>query len=55
MEEIDATLLIDELKGQRNALSDQMAFMGALITKLKAEIIELKKQAPLEVQDEVNR
>lgn len=43
-QQIDATLLIDELKAQRNALADQMALAGALIQALRKQITEMEEK-----------
>ena len=42
--EIEATLLIEELKAQRNELADRLATAGAVIVKLQQELELAKKE-----------
>lgn len=39
--QVDAALLIEELKGQRNSIADQLAIAGAMITALRKELEKL--------------
>lgn len=43
-QQVDAQSVIDELKGQRNTLADQLAVAGALITTQQKRIEQLEAQ-----------
>lgn len=42
-EQVELALVVEELKAQRNVISDQLAYAGALIVTLRKKIEELEK------------